>query len=58
MRHEHRNYALAWLAEKREAAERRHRWIVVGTVAGIVAAIASVIAAWPIAKDFLRAWLN
>jgi hypothetical protein len=41
------NMPLAWLAEKQEAAERRHRWIVVGTVAGIVATIASVIAACP-----------
>ena len=34
IRHENREHALAWLAEKQEAAERRHRWIVVGTVAG------------------------
>jgi hypothetical protein len=54
LRHEHRQYALAWLSEKRQQAERRHRFIVVGIWAGIVAAIASVIAAWPIAK----AWLN
>jgi hypothetical protein len=54
IRHEHRKDALAWLAEKREEAKRRHRFIVVGIWAGIIAAIASAIAAWPI----VRGWLN
>jgi hypothetical protein len=54
IRHERRPHALAWLAEKREEAERRHRFIVVGIWAGIIAAIASAIAAWPI----VRGWLN
>jgi hypothetical protein len=58
MRYEHREHALAWLAEKQKAAGRQHRWVVVGTWAAIIAAITGVITAWPVAIDFLRPWLN
>jgi hypothetical protein len=66
MRHEHRHHALAWLAEKREAAERQERrryfWTllltVAATVAGVLAAFAAWIGAWSEIKAFFRAWLN
>jgi hypothetical protein len=66
LRHEHREHALAWLAEKREAAERRetrrYRWILLWTVgatsAGILAAFAAWVSGWSEIKTFLRAWLN
>jgi hypothetical protein len=49
-RHEHKEHALAWLAEKRDAAERRtrfQRWAtVIGVVIGALALTFSVISAY------------
>jgi len=56
-RHEHREHVLAWLAEKRQVAHQKeshqHRWTAVAAVAGVIAAIASGIAAWPVIKEWL-----
>jgi hypothetical protein len=51
---EERKAALAWLTEKADQAERRHKFIVIGIWAGIIAAIASAIAAWPTVRE----WFN
>jgi hypothetical protein len=46
-----------WLCEKRVAADRlqtsNRRWTIAAAVAGIVAALAAIIAAWPVVKEFI-----
>jgi hypothetical protein len=66
LRHEHREHVLAWLAEKREAAERRETrrflWTllltVAATLAGILAAFAAWIGAWSEIKTLFRTWFT
>jgi hypothetical protein len=65
VRKEHREYALAWLEEQREAIKRqesrRYRWIllltIAATAAGIIAAFAAWIGAWSDIKALFRPWL-
>jgi hypothetical protein len=62
---EHREYALVWLEEQREAVKRqesrRYRWIllltIAATAAGIIAAFAAWIGAWSDIKALFRPWL-
>ena len=59
---EYRQEAIKWLLEKdAEAAaiDRKRfqiisRWAIIGGVAAVVAAIAGLIAAWPVIKEWIR----
>jgi hypothetical protein len=52
-----RQFVEDWLCEQRVAADRLQtsirRWTITAAVAGIVAALAAIIAAWPVVKEFI-----
>jgi uncharacterized membrane protein YdbT with pleckstrin-like domain len=59
---EYRQEAIKWLLEQdaraatieRERFQTMRRWTIIGVVVAGIAAIAALIAAWPVIKDWIR----
>jgi hypothetical protein len=59
---EYRQEAIKWLLEQdakaaaieRERFQTMRRWTIIGVVVAAIAAIAALIAAWPVIKEWIR----